>query len=264
MLKRLIVIVFLLCAPMHAEAANYTDVYYDPNEAGWGVFLVQSDTTQFLAFFIYGQDGKPIWYTAELKEDASGNYVGALYAITGTYFPLPWQGYNIAPAGTASFEPIDTYSATLRYTVNGIPTVVKSVRRQNLADYQLAGNYSGSMSGTISDCPSPSDNDAHFRGRYGLVVTQAGGAASTLTFTFVDPEHAGFACTITGPLTLLGRLYQMANGTMSCFESGSALTPFPVTIDSYHPTGQGIEGRLSGMESNGCVLSLRFAAVLNN
>lgn len=28
------------------------------------MFLVQSDTTQFLAFFIHGPDGKPVWYVA--------------------------------------------------------------------------------------------------------------------------------------------------------------------------------------------------------
>jgi hypothetical protein len=264
MLKRLIVIVFLFFAPMQVEAANYTDVYYSPTEPGWGVFLVQSEADQFLAFFIYDQNGNPVWYTAQLKEDANGNYSGTLYALTGTYFALPWQGYNIMPAGTASFEPTDTYHATLRYTVTGKPMVVKPVQRQNLTDYQLAGNYSGSMSGTISGCASPSDNDPQFRGRYGLVVTQAGGAASTLTFTFVDTGHAGLVCTIAGPLTLLGRLYQLANGTMSCSASGVSEPSFPVTINSYHPTGQGIEGRLSGMSSDGCTLSLRFAAVLNN
>ena len=43
--------------------------------------------------------------------NANGNYNGPLYAITGTYFAEPWQGYNIAAVGTASaltFTFVDT------------------------------------------------------------------------------------------------------------------------------------------------------------
>jgi len=31
-------------------------------------------TTQFLAFFIYGADGKATWYAAQLANDGTGNY----------------------------------------------------------------------------------------------------------------------------------------------------------------------------------------------
>lgn len=264
MLKRLVLTVFLLFASMNAGALEYTDVYYNPAEPGWGVFLVQSDTTQFLAFFIYGPDNKPTWHTAQLTQDASGNYNGDLYAITGTYFANPWQGYTITSVGTASFQPTDMYHATLRYSFIGGSTIVKTVERQTLRPYPLAGNYSGSMSGTISGCADPAENDAHFRGRYGLVVTQTADTASTLTFSFVDTDHSGLVCTVTGPLTHLGRLYKLADGQFTCIGPGVDPTPAPATIHSYHPTGQGIEGRLTSTTSDGCNLSLRFAAVLNN
>jgi hypothetical protein len=263
MLKRLVLAVFLLFASMNASALEYTDVYYNPAEPGWGVFLVQSDTSQFLAFFIYGPDGKPTWYTAQLTQDTNGNYNGPLYATTGTYFANPWQGYVIATVGSASFEPSDPYHATLRYAFTGGPTVVKSVERQTLTPYPLAGNYSGSMSGTISGCVIPADNDAHFRARYHLTVTQTADTASTLTFTFVDPEHSGQVCTVAGSLAHLGRIYKL-NGQFSCSAPDDVVPPAAATIDSYHPTGQGIEGRLTSTLADGCKLSLRFAAVLNN
>ena len=264
MLKRLFVILFLAFASMNAHALEYTDVYYNPAEPGWGVFLVQSDTTQFLAFFIYGPDGKPTWYTAQLTEDANGNYVGPLYAITGTYFANPWQGYNIAAVGTASFEPSDSYHATLRYSFTGGPTVVKPIERQSLTPYPLAGSYSGSMSGTISGCQDPIDNEAHFRGRFNLTVTKTADTASTLVFSFVDTDNNGIVCSVAGPLTHLGRLYKIANGTFACTGQGINTSPVPGTLDGYHPTGQGIEGRLTASTGDGCKASLRFAAVLNN
>ncbi len=126
----------------------------------------------------------------------------------------------------------------------------------------MSGNYSGSMSGAISACSDPANNDPAFRGRYTLVVTQAGDASATLMFTFVDTAHTGMVCTVSGPLTHLGRLYQMA-GTLACTGPGQDGVVRPATIDSLHPTGQGIEGRMTAVPANGCVASLHFAAVLN-
>jgi hypothetical protein len=261
MLKRIVLIAMLALAAARADALEYTDVYFNPSEPGWGVFLVQSDTFQFMAFFIYGPDGKPTWYTAELTNDGAGNYTGTLYAITGTYFANPWQGYSYSPAGTASLKPTDIYHATLTYTVNGVGTVTKAVQRQTLTPYVLSGDYSGSMAGSISGCTDPAKNDPAFRGRYGLTVTQVGDTSAALTFTFVDVNHSGIVCTVSGPLTHLGRLYQL-NAQLSCTGPGQGGNPHSATIDSLHPTGQGIEGHLTGPTGGGCAASLHFAAVL--
>ena len=131
MLKRLVLILALLLTVARADALEYTDVYYNPVEPGWGVFLVQSDKTQFLAFFIYGTDNKPTWYTAQLTQDAAGDYNGQLYATTGTYFGLPWNPaqLTIVSVGTVSFKPTDIYSATLTYALTSGPTVVKTDRK---------------------------------------------------------------------------------------------------------------------------------------
>ena len=264
MLKQLVVAFLLLISAFSAKAIEYTDVYYDILEPGWGAFLVQSDTAQFLAFFIYGPDGKPTWYTAQLTDDGTGNYTGTLYAITGTYFANPWAGYTINPAGTAAFQPSDIYHATLAYTVTGLPTVTKAIQRQTLSPYQMAGNYSGSMAGNVSGCSDPAGNDPMFRARYGLVVTQVGDTSATLVFTFVDTAHNGIVCTAAGPLTHLGRLYRIGDGgTLACTGPGQDGIARPMTIDSFHPTGQGIEGKLAGSGAGGCAALLHFSAVHN-
>ncbi len=267
MLKRFVFIVAVLLATVRAEGASYTDVYYNPAENGWGVFLVQSDTFQFLAFFIYGTDNKPTWYTAQLTQDAAGDYNGPLFATTGTYFGLPWNPaqLTVASVGMVAFKPIDGYHATLTYALTGGPTVTKTVERQTLTTNPMAGNYSGSISGTQFGCPNPNDNDPKFRARYNLAVTQTADTSATLAFSFVDADNNGVVCTATGPLTHFGLLYKMSNAQFSCVEPGSAAeSPTSVTINSLHPTGQGIEGRLSGPVPGGCAVNLRFSAVLNN
>ena len=258
---RRIVLVVLLLLSVRAQAAEYTDVYYDPVEDGWGVFLVQSDTTQFLAFFIYGPDGNPTWYVAILAQDATGKFTGSLYATTGTYFPNPWQGKTTVAAGTATFTPSDPYHATLSYTVNGVGTVTKNVQRQTLTAYQMSGTYSGSGAGTINSCANPGQNEPSYRSRYILTVTQTGDQSATLVFNFVDQNHNGLVCTVTGPLTHIGRLYQL-NGQSSCTFAGQpAGAPQAVTIDALHPTGHGIEGHFTAI--SGCTASIHFSAVLN-
>ena len=260
MLKRLVLIALLLIS-VRAQAVEYTDVYFNPAESGWGVFLVQSDTTQFLAFFIYGPDGKPLWYVAILANDGTGNYTGSLYATTGTYFASPWQGNNVTAAGTVSFNPTDAYHATLTYTVNGVGTVTKTVQRQTLTGYVLSGTYSGSAAGTINSCANPNQNEPSYRSRYLLTVSQTGDQSATLVFTFVDQVHSGLVCTMTGPLTHLGRLYQL-NGQSTCTVAGQPVGPAQaVTIDSLHAAGHGIEGHFTSI--SGCTASIHFSAVLN-
>jgi hypothetical protein len=254
--------VLLLAAAFGAQGKEYTDVYYDAAESGWGFFLVQSDTFQFLAFFIYGSDGKPTWYVALLSDDGTGTetYTGQIFATTGTYFPLPWNPalYSATAAGTATFKGTDNYHATFTYTVNGVGTVTKPVVRQTLTSYPMAGNYSGSLSGSISGCANPMQNVPSFTNRLNLTVTQNGDQSATLTFTVVDLGN--IVCTVSGPLSHFGRLYQMPNASYSCPASPATSN----TVNALHPTGEGIEGKWKADDGGGCTESIHFSAVLLN
>jgi hypothetical protein len=259
MVRRLALAVLFSLAALPVGAADYSDVYYDPAEPGWGVFLVQSNTFQFLAFFIYGPDSKPIWYTAQLTDDGTGSYTGGLFSTTGTYFGSPWQGATIATVGSASFKPTDAYHATLTYSLTGGPTVTRPVQRQTLTPLVMGDNYSGSIAGTITGCADPAKNTSTFRGRYNLTVTQVADSSASLTFSYVDTT----VCTLAGPLTHFGRIYRIADATYSCTGPGATPGTYAVTIDALHPTGQGIEGRWAGTIAGNCQVSMHFAAVIN-
>src|SRR5437588_396287 len=118
MLKRFFLAVLLFVAAGRAAAVDYTDIWYIPAEAGWGVNVVQSDAFLFITFFIYGADGKPTWFTGQVTtQDAGKTFNGTLYATTGTYYLSPWAGLSSGPAGTVSFQPLGPYTAKLIYTV---------------------------------------------------------------------------------------------------------------------------------------------------
>lgn len=264
MLKRMIVMVSLLVATSTARAGatgTFTDVYFVPTESGWGVFVVQTNTFQFLAFFIYGPDGKPTWYTADLNADGAGNFTGGLYATTGTYFPMPWNPaqLTIHQVGTAKFSPINNFQATLTYTVNGVGTVTKTIQRQTLTPEVLSGNYSGSLAGSISGCINPANNVPSLNARFNLTVTQVDNTAATFMFTVVasNEKPVSAVCTLSGPITQAGLLYQMANASYSC-----PLSPAThAIINNFRVTGQGIEGRWHADDGGGCTESVHFSAV---
>jgi hypothetical protein len=272
-MRRAILALLFLVAAAEACANTYSDVWYDAAEPGWGVFVKQSNTFQFLAFFIYapgtGTQAPPTWYTAQLNDtDGTGlNYTGPLYATTGTTFSAPWQGDVATQVGTATFAgstAAEDYShATLTYTVNGV-SVTKTIVRQTLTPYALSGSYSGAVLGAVSTCSNPANDNSAVSGRFNLTVAQVADSSATLTFTFVDPNTAynGMVCTLAGALTHNGTLYSIPAAEYGCtapgFSPGSIAS---ASVDLLDQTGQGVEGKWSATTTAGCTQVLHFSAV---
>jgi hypothetical protein len=260
MLKRLFLALLLLAAAGRAAAVDYTDIWYIPAEAGWGVNVVQSDTFMFITFFIYGADGKPTWFTGQVNQDSSsGNFNGTLYSTTGTYYLSPWTGFSGGPAGTVSFQPLGPYNAKLIYTVTGVGTVTKFIQRQNLTLITVGGAYSGAQSGTYSNC-SMSTSNGPYRDFFDLQVTQlpdpTGVTDGTVTFAFT---YTNFSCTVSGTLVLQGQLYSVPVASYQC--SDGLMTPAAMT--EIKATAQGVEGRFSAPSVGGnCREDAQFSSVL--
>jgi hypothetical protein len=269
MIRRLILAVMLLVSATYACAHTFNDVFFDVAEPGWGVFVKQSGTFQFLAFFIYGPNGQPTWYTAQLTDNGDGtalNYTGPLFATTGTYFASPWQGDIATQVGTATFQgsavPEDYFHATLTYTVNGV-SVTKTIQRQTLTPFALSGTYSGSVAGSVSSCANAANNTG-VGARFNLTVAQVGDVSATLTFNFVDTAHSGMVCTLSGPLTHYGGLYTITTAQYSC--SGAGFSPGGIVSASVNLltlSAEGVEGKWTATTTAGCAQSLRFGSVSN-
>ena len=260
MLKRFFLAVLLFVAAGRAAAVDYTDIWYIPAEAGWGVNVVQSDAFLFITFFVYGADGKPTWFTGQVTtQDAGKTFNGTLYATTGTYYLLPWAGFSGGPAGTVSFQPLGPYTAKLIYTVTGVGTVTKFIQRQNLTAITVGGAYSGAQSGTYSNC-SMSATNSSYRDFFDLQVTQlrdpTGVTDGTVTFVFA---YTNFSCSFSGTLVLHGQLYSVPVASYQCTDglmTSAAMTEIKATA-------QGVEGRFSAPSVGGnCREDAQFSGVL--
>jgi hypothetical protein len=253
MLKRFLLALLLFVAAGRAAAADYTDIWFIPEEAGWGVNVVQSDAFLFLTFFIYGSDGKPTWFTGQVTRDASGNFNGTLYSTTGTYYLLPWTGFMGGPVGTVSFQPLGPYTAKLIYTVNNVGTVTKNIQRQNLTAITVGGTYSGAQSGTYSNCTMSSTNGP-YRDYFDLTVSQLANGAVSFGFSY-----SNFSCTFAGTLEQHGQLYSVSNASYECSDGLRT----SATMTEIKATAQGIEGRFSSPSVGGnCREDAQFSAVL--
>lgn len=102
----LIAIAVLL--PWLAHAENYSDMWWNPNESGWGVTIADHETEIFAVWYTYDTDGSPIWFTVPGGTFNSNRtfFSGDLYRSTGPSWAGAFDPGAVARTrvGTASFE----------------------------------------------------------------------------------------------------------------------------------------------------------------
>ena len=115
---------------------NYQDLWWNPNESGWGMNVTQQGTIAFATLFDYDANGKPLWFVMPNGPQSSGgNFSGPLYTVKGPAFnSSPWDASKIATTnvGTMTLHFTSGTAGSLTYTVNG-STVTKSIQRQTFS-----------------------------------------------------------------------------------------------------------------------------------
>ena len=212
-------IAFATCFSAPAWSASYStdnsDLWWIPNESGWGVQFVQRNSTIFATMFVYDQSDAPTWYVATMV--ATGlSWTGDLYAVRGPWFGMtPFNPADVqaTKVGTMTWVPSTVRAGTLTYTVNGTQ-VTKNVARQFIAMDDFTGDYGGSVHQVNSGC-SDSSKDGTTDQVAVTVVKQTGN-----NVVLGVGDETGRSCAYAGTLAQAG---QMANisGTFNCSDSSS-------------------------------------------
>lgn len=162
----------LLSLPARAVSGSpdYSALWWNASESGWGMNVMQQEQILFITLFIYGSNSAPTWYVgpnvAFTGANAAGDrtYAGDLYATTGTPFsatPFVSGATTAQVAGRITFVGRADGTATVQYTASG-STVNKTLVRQTWAQPNFTLNtatpYAGAMSGTTAGCANTSDN----------------------------------------------------------------------------------------------------------
>ena len=110
---------------------NVQDLWWNPLESGWGINLAHQENTIFATLFTYDAAGRGMWLVMpEGAPDATGVFRGALFRTRGPAFDAqPWTAISFTQVGTMSLDFAHGNSATLTYTVDGVP-VTKQITRQ--------------------------------------------------------------------------------------------------------------------------------------
>jgi hypothetical protein len=111
---------------------DYTDLWYNANESGWGLNLVQhASNNVFGVIYTYEAPNRPVWYVMPGGSwTTSTIFTGTLYHVSATAGnAASFQAGPVTQVGTATLAFTDANTASFTYTVNGVQ-VTKSIRRQ--------------------------------------------------------------------------------------------------------------------------------------
>jgi len=246
--------------------ADVGDIYWNPNESGWGLQVSDQGDLLALTFYVYGTDNKPTWFTALLSystTNAGGArvYTGNLYANTGPYFGVPFaSGPAVVArlAGSATFQADTGTTATLTYTVDGV-TVNKSIERFAYNLMNLSGTgYIGAFIELDTSCNNPANNGPVALSGTFNITHNPPQPQVTMAVTFISGVVM-LSCTYMASYSQAGRLGALNNGTYSC-ANGDAGTFSGHDIEL---TSQGILGRYDAVSATrGCHATGGFGGLL--
>jgi SAM-dependent methyltransferase len=102
---------------------DYTDMWWDPQESGWGISIHHHRNNRLIAVWcVYAPDGKPIWYLLRPGEwtDVT-TFVGPISITTGPSVDAPYSSQEVVTrnVGIATLAFSDRSHGTLSYTLDG-------------------------------------------------------------------------------------------------------------------------------------------------
>lgn len=210
--------VLLLAVLIHAAPSGATsvttdqsDLWWNANEPGWGIQMVQRDQAIFATIYIYSTGNTPTWYTALMNYQGNFVWTGDLYLSNGSWFgavPYNPAAFLTQKVGTMTWNAPNIGSGTLSYSVNGVQ-VVKNLVRFQLAVDNFSGTYPAMAHLTTTGCTDPTQNGVS-EGPVVLTVAQNGAS-----FQMGLGEGTTVGCTVTGSLNQTGQ-FGSVNGQWTC------------------------------------------------
>jgi hypothetical protein len=232
-----------------------SDLWWNPDESGWGMQVVQQADILFVTLFVYNATGQPTFYTGALNISGSLTWSGDLYATNG-----PWFGGAFNPAavtyrrvGALTFAAPLINSGTVSYSVDGVQ-VAKAIERQLIRRDDYSGQYVYLGSGVITGCANPAYNGSPTPVAQSMHVSHNG---TSMAATFAGPAAT---CVYGGSYDQRGRMGRW-DGTFSCTHGlAGTFSYFEMSVHS-----QGISGRFQSSVTSGfaqrCQSDGKFTAI---
>lgn len=111
---------------------DFTDLWWNPSESGWGLSIHVKRSILFGAWFVYDASGKPTWYSLQGGGwDTANRYHGLIYATTSNPNAGvgPLSSVAIVPVGSATLVFNGMDQAVFTYEINGAYNTKNIVRQ---------------------------------------------------------------------------------------------------------------------------------------
>ncbi len=123
--------------PTRGFASNLTDIWYSPDESGWGINITHHINSPrqavFAVLYTYNEAGQPTWFTLPGATWISDrDLTGAMYTATGPEVSVSMFDKNavrVAPSGSARISFTSDSTATLNVQLKDGKTIVKKIQR---------------------------------------------------------------------------------------------------------------------------------------
>lgn len=214
---------FAIALPASATtfSTDYTDLWWNQAENGWGLNIVQQYETLFATLYVYGTDNTPRWYFASDMKGTPTFFSGSLYRTTGPAFSATFNptAVTVTPVGTMNITFATATTGTLQYTVDGV-TITKPIGRNTFRNNVLSGNFLGGMSAIASSCGNTANNGP------ALIfgdMTVTGGTSVQFRVDFFNNAGVASTCFFTGNHVQQGRFGSITGGTMTCTQGSNTV-----------------------------------------
>lgn len=201
--------------PAIEPALNYSDLWWNPAESGWGLSLTQHGSALFGAWYAYDASGRPLWVVMPGgRWTTPTTFTADLFTTTG---PDPTGTFNPAlvvttKVGTATLNFTSSGQGTLTYSVNGAAGS-KAIARQA---FGVAGAATQSHYGDLWWSPAESG--------WGLSITHQASTLFAVWYAYgADGRPVWYVLPggswVSGD-TYTGTLYRTASAPSAFFGAG--------------------------------------------
>lgn len=249
----------LLCltGTLSKATNNYQDWWWNPAQGGMGLNVGQQDTTMFVAWFIYGDDGKASFLT--LGGTLNGNTLtGPLFRGTG---PAPGPNYDPSKVqqtavGTATLTFNSNTDASLTYSYDN-KSGSMPLQRFSFASPNFNQTWAVINTYSITGCDDPALNGSETKSQ---IIQGQQGSGNNFTFKITNLDDPNL-CTASMNSQVSGSRVS-ATGSATCDDgSTGAITMEDLSIQSkfltFSFTVKGGRG-----EAKGCLETGSMAGVV--
>lgn len=166
--------------PPPASSSNYSDIWWNPDESGWGLTIADHETQLFAVWYTYRQDGSPTWFVIPGGTFSQGRRIfnGDAYQTTGSpyYAAFNPNAVTVTPVGSVAidFAPPGQAAGTALFSYT-----IGSVSGSRYIQRQPFGNAAPAWGTDVTDIWWNQDESG-----WGLTLAQHGNNVFGVWFTY--------------------------------------------------------------------------------